>query len=120
MSIDMFPDSAVDYLITNSPGGDMIDQNKPEVEADEDDVTVGFTFHNPTGEGDTIVSMPLLGTDLYVLIQPGENGPEVESSHATPDEVAGVLTVALAGLLLADEVSDEAREGVYDLIEAYR
>jgi hypothetical protein len=90
------------------------DQTTPE---ETEEVTVGFTFHNPSGEGETTLSTPLLGLDLYILIRPGDNGPEVEASHATPDEVAGALSIVLAAILQTDNVTDERRGEVYELLE---
>lgn len=95
----------------------MTDQTTPEAIEDDDEITVGFVFHNPTGTGDTVLSTPLLGLDLYILIRPGEGGPELESSHADPNEVAAAMSIVLAALLQADEVSDETRSAVRDMLE---
>lgn len=96
----------------------MTDQTTPQPEQDDDDsITVGMTLHNPSGEGDTTLSSPVLGLGPYVLIRPGEEGPEFESSHLTADEVASIFALVMLALLQSAEVTDDGRATVSALLE---
>lgn len=96
----------------------MTDQTTPQPEQDDDDsITVGITLHNTTGEGDSTLSSPVLGLEPYILIRPGDDGPDLEASHLTGDDVVGGITLVMLALLQSDEVSDQQRQNVRDLLE---
>lgn len=98
----------------------MTDQTAPEVVEDTDDLPpVRFRLRNMEGMDSNLeLRTPLLGTEIYALVTPGEEGPTVEASHQTLDELVGTLTFILGTALQADEVSAETREMAVEFISA--
>lgn len=96
----------------------MTDQTTVEPTGDDDDFPpVHFALRNTTGEGGTIeLRQPVLGLDIYLLIQPGDNAINVEGSHLTMDAMVGALALILATALQSDETSDTMREQAVELI----
>lgn len=86
----------------------MTDQTTPEVVEDDDELPpVHFRLRNTDGDASTIeLHTPILGTDLYVLVTPGDDGPTVEASHVSFDDLAGMLAYVLGTILQqSDQVS---------------
>lgn len=98
----------------------MTDQTTPEVVEDDDEVPlVHFRLRNTDGDASTIeLHTRILGTELYILVTPGEEGPLVEASHQTFDDLVGALTFILGTAMQSDEVSAETREMAVEFITA--
>lgn len=112
----MFPDAAIDYII-NHQETSVTDQHQPEIEEDDEFPPVHFSLRNQGGNAQNLeLHQPLLGLDLYILIQPGDDAIDLTASHLDFDSLAGALAVVLATALQAEEISDETREQVLALI----
>lgn len=116
MSIDMFPDSAVDYLITNSPGGDMTDQTDDRVMPEDLPLVVAVEYANePVEPGLLLVP----GTDPFILFQMKQEGGAIvldvtASQIEGEDDLIETLEVFFETMLAEREVRKMAALGVIE------
>lgn len=74
MSIDMFPDAAVDYIIANTPGGTVTDQQQTDdrVDLEEVNVVVAVEYHNDPGDFESIDLTP--AHEPFILFRMKQEG----------------------------------------------
>lgn len=96
----------------------MTDQNTPEVDESDELPPVHINLRNTGGDADTVeLRTPYLGLAPYVLITIGDEGFEVEGSHMTLDDFAGLMGIVATAALLAEDTDPTLRASVIELLQ---
>lgn len=98
----------------------MSDQTTPEPLEDDDEFPpVKFSMRNIVeGSSEVQLSNHLLGLGFFALLQADEEGFTLETAHVSFDDLAGALAIVLGSMLQSDEIGDETRDEVIDLISS--
>ena len=96
----------------------MTDQHTPEIDEDDDLPPVHINLRNTDGNADTIeLRTPYLGMAPYVLITIGDDAFEVEGSHMTLDDFAGLMGIVATAALLDEGVDPALRASVIEMLQ---
>lgn len=85
--------------------------------SEDETMTFEFELRNIEGGDSSIeVSQHYLGLEPYILLTAGEEGPVIEGSHVSPEELAALLALAIRSLVENDQLDKETVDMIRALL----